>query len=544
MQTFDYVIVGAGAAGCLLAKRLTEDSKATVCLLEAGQSDRHPFIHIPAGFIKIGHDPSYTWDFLTEPGPGIDGRQVITRMGRTLGGSSSINGFNYTRGAASDYDHWAALGNPGWSYAAVLPYFKRTERRLGNGDRAYRGTEGLLPITDCDWRHPLCDAFIEGAATLGLPSHIDYNAASQKGAGYYQRWIQKGRRVSAARAFLKPARRHAQARLEVRTRAQVTKILFEGKRAVGVQYQTAPGTPPETVRAKREVILSAGAANTPKLLQLSGIGPQSVLDELGIPVFHRLEGVGENFHDHFMVRSVVRVKNVETINSTARGIKLLGEMFKWAVGRPSVLAISPSVAFGFASSRPDLKEPDLQLHFSPGSYAAGIAGKLDDFPGMTLGFYQQRPQSVGHVRARSKDPFELPRIQPNYLTDTSDKRTVIDGLRFARAVLHSAPLAKYCEVDDFPPASAQSDDELLACARERGGTAWHFMGTCKMGPAADPLSVVDADLRVHGLEGLRVVDASVMPAMPSGNTGAPTMMIAEKAADLIRGNPPLRPRVK
>jgi len=535
VQKFDYVIVGAGAAGCLLANRLTEDPTVSVCVLEAGRPDNNPYIHIPAGFIKVGHDPAYTWDFLTEPGPGINGRQVTTRMGRTLGGSSSINGFNYTRGAASDYDNWAQLGNSGWSYKEVLPYFKRTEKRVGPHDLKYRGADGLLPVTDCDWRHPLCDAFIEGAAELGLPSHIDYNAESQRGAGYYQRWIYKGRRFSAAKAFLAPARVRAGARLVVQTRAQATRVILDGKRAVGVEYQRAPNSPKQMVVAKREVILSAGAANTPKLLQLSGIGPAAVLAQLGIPLLHPLEGVGENFHDHFMVRSTIRVKDVTTINSTARGSRLVGEILKWAMGKPSVLSISPSVAFAFASSRPETIEPDLQLHFSPGSYAAGIAGRLDTFPGMTLGFYQQRPHSVGYVRARSTNPFDLPLIQPNYLTDQRDQQTAIDGLRLARQLLHSTPLAKYCDVDEFPAATVQTDAELLACARERGGTAWHFMGTCKMGRADDPLAVVDNELRVVGLEGLRVVDASVMPAMPSGNTGAPTMMIAEKAADMIRG---------
>ncbi len=539
MGTYDYVIVGAGAAGCLLASRLSEDPGVSVCLLEAGPRDRNPLIHIPAGFIKVGHDPAYTWDFQTEPGAGIDGRSVTTRMGRTLGGSSSINGFNYTRGAAEDFNAWSALGNAGWSYPEVLPYFKRTEKRLGPHDARYRGSEGLLPITDCDWRHPLCDAFIAGASQMGLPAHVDYNAGSQFGAGYYQRWIYKGRRFSAAKAFLGPAR--GRPNLYVLTGAHVTRVLFEVKRAVGVQYQAAEGGLVQAVRARREVILSAGAANTPKLLQLSGVGSRAVLQDQGIDVVHNLAGVGENFHDHCMVRSVVKVAGVETINSTARGLRLAREIVRWTLGKPSLMAISPSVAFAFAKLSEASTRADLQFHFSPGSYASGIAGKLDDFPGMTLGFYQLRPRSRGYVRLRSANPFDLPLIQPNYLTHPEDQRAVIGGLRLARALLHSDALLPYCLQDDFPPVSATSDDALLASARERGGTAWHFMGTCKMGQADDPEAVVDSELRVMGLEGLRVVDASVMPMMPSGNTGAPTMMIAEKASDLIRGNPPLMP---
>jgi len=536
---FDYVIVGAGAAGCLLAHRLTEDGRVTVAVLESGPPDRHLFLHVPAGFIHVGYHPKLTWGFTSEPTPDTAGRGVKAYMGRTLGGSSSINGFNYTRGLPLDYDGWAARGNAGWSYAEVLPYFKRTERRVGRSDPRYRGADGLLPITDCDWRHPLCDAYIESARDCGLPSHVDYNAASQTGAGYYQRWIVNGWRVSAAKAFLRPAMKRPN--LDVRSDAHVTAVAFEGRRATGVHYLAGREGPKRTVRARREVILSAGAGNTPKLLQLSGVGPAALLAELGVPVVHALPGVGENLRDHYMVRSIVRVQGATTLNSTARGWRLGIEIAKWLTGRPSVLAISPSVAFGFAKSRADAAGNDLQFHFSPGSYASGIAGRLDDFPGMTLGFYQLRPEASGFVRATSTDPFALPRVQPHYLGHEADRRVAVAGLRLARRILHTGALAKFGVRDEFPPPTAESDDELLDCARLRGGTAWHYMGTCAMGPAADPMAVVDAELRVHGLQGLRVVDASVMPTMPSGNTGAPTMMVAEKAADLILGRAPPPP---
>ncbi|MBC7637515.1 MAG: GMC family oxidoreductase N-terminal domain-containing protein, partial [Acetobacteraceae bacterium] len=468
---------------------------------------------------------------------GTAGRRIPIMHGRTLGGSSSINGFNYTRGLPIDYDTWAGQGNAGWSYAEVLPYFKRTERRVGPFDPRYRGGEGLLPITDSDWSHPLCDAFIDGAVAMGIPRNPDYNGEKQAGVGYYQRWIHHGRRVSSARAFLRPAMKRSN--LKVLTNAHAVSVMFEGKRAIGVCYSRGPGCPVQSVRARKEVILCAGAANTPKLLQLSGVGPRALLDQLGVPVVHDLPGVGENCQDHYMVRSSVRVKGVKTLNSTARGFRLLGEIAKWLLGKPSLLAISPSVAYGFWQSRETLPVTDLQFCFSPGSFASGLAGKLNFFPGMTLGFYQLRPHSTGFVRAQSTDPFQDPIIQPNYLSDERDRQVVIDGVRLTRRLLHTPQLQVYCDQDVAPPASAISDSDLLDFARNNGGTAWHLIGTCRMGLPTAADSVVDSELRVIGMQGLRVVDASIMPTMPSGNTGAATMMIAEKAADMILGHPPL-----
>jgi choline dehydrogenase len=536
VDTFDYVIVGAGVAGCVLANRLTADGKTTVCLLEAGPRDRNIYLHIPGGFIKAVSNPRYTWQFDTEPGEGTAGRRINTLQGRTLGGSSSLNGLNYNRGQPADFDEWAQRGNRGWSYEDILPYFKRSERRIGPGDDAYRGRSGELPITDCDWRHPLCDAFVEAAQNVGFPFNPDYNGAAQRGVNYYQRWIYRGWRHSAARAFLSPARRRSN--LEIRVDAQATSVIFKDRKAVGVRYVNKRGGEARQVRATREVILSAGAANTPKLLQISGVGAPALLTEIGVPLVHALPGVGENLRDHYLVRMVSRVSELSTINDAVKGLRLWREVIRWALGRPSVLAISPSVVGAFGNSHDLNAQPDLQFVFTPGSYQKSVSGKLDNFPGATLGAYAMRPQSAGYVRARSADPFANPTIQPNYLADALDRSVTIRGIRLIRRLLAAPPLSRYCTEEVAPGPGAQSDEQLLGFARSEGNTAYHLIGTCRMGPNDRADSVVDDRLRVIGLDGLRVVDASIMPTMPSANTAAAVFMIAEKGADMILGRSP------
>ena len=443
----------------------------------------------------------------------------------------------YNRGQCADFDSWAQRGNRGWSYADVLPYFRRTERRIGLCDTRYHGTEGNLPVTDIDWIHPISEAFIAGAVGLGIPRCTDYNAESQEGVGYFQRAIYKGWRHSAARVFLHPARRRGCA---VRTDARAAKILLDGKRAVGVRYvNERDRKTTHDVFARREVIVSAGTANTAKVLQLSGIGPGPLLQDLGIPVVHELRGVGENFRDHYSIRMVARVKGITTMNELSHGLGLAGQIARWAVGKPSILALSPSIIHWFWKSNDTLDFADLQGVFSPASYKEGFVGLLDDFPGMTCGVWQHRPESVGFVHARSPNPFDDPIIQPNYLADPMDRAVLLAGMRLARKLLLTPELAPYYDHESLPGEQVRSDDELLDFARRYGSTSYHLIGTARMGPASDPTAVVDDQLRVYGLDGLQIVDASIMPTMPSANTYASTMMIAEKASDLIRGQTPL-----
>jgi choline dehydrogenase len=541
MESFDYVIVGAGSAGSVLANRLSEDPNVTVCVLEAGPRDWHPFIHIPAGFMYTLVNPKVNWLYTSEPSEWTGGRRIAAPRGKTLGGSSSINGHIYNRGQRLDFDGWAQRGNRGWGYADVLPYFRRTEQRIATeADDTFRGRDGHLPITDLEWRDPICEAFIEGAVELGIPRNRDYNGTQQAGVSYVQRIIRNGRRISAARGYLHPAMKRPN--LTVRTHAHATEIVLEGKRAVGVRYRKGGrGGKPMEVRARRELILSGGAVNSPQLLQVSGIGPAPLLGSLGIEVKHALAGVGENLRDHYAPRFVARVKGATTINEKSRGLKLANEILKYAVARKGILTLNPTLIYVFWKSDERVDNYDLQLTFTPASYKEGVQSTLDDFPGMTIASWQQRPDSTGYVRSKSADPFEHPTIQPNYLTAESDRQVLLAGMKLARRLLQSRPLSRFYDREEFPGPQAQSDDDLMTAAKQRGTTTFHLMGTCRMAPDTDPTAVVDEQLRVRGLEGLRVVDASIMPTMPSANLNASVLMIAEKAADMIRGKPALEP---
>ena len=532
-DTFDYIVVGGGTAGSIMVNRLSADG-ASVCLLEAGPKDRHPFIHIPAGYIKNIYSPKMTWNFKSKPELATANRSFPLPQGRVLGGSSSINGLNYVRGQSADYDNWAQMGNTGWSYGDVLPYFKRSERRIGPGDDAVRGRNGEMPITDLDLIHPVCEAFIKGAAQMGIPRNPDYNSGDQAGTGYFQRTMHKGYRYSAAKAFLRPARKRPN--VDIRTNAQAAEILFEGTRANGVRYlrDGREGNAVE-VRARREVILCAGALNTPKLLQLSGIGPAEVLGDLGIKVRVDLHGVGNNLRDHYGVRMVSTLKGVKTFNSMAQGLPLGLEVVKWLWGRPSLLSVSPSLTHLFWKSSDALETPDLEYVMTPASFREGTVGLLDNMPGMTVGVWQMRPESHGYVRPVSRNPFDPPEINPNYLSDPRDQQVLLRSIHLGRKLMTTAPLQPWLTGKTNPDQDLQSDDELLDWARREGITVYHMIGTARMGPDGDPGAVVDSQLRVRGLQGLRVADASVMPVMPSGNTNAPVMMVAEKAADMILG---------
>jgi choline dehydrogenase len=522
----DFIVIGAGSAGCAVAARLSEDSATRVLLLEAGGEDRNRWIHIPLGFGKTFADPSVNWCYETEPDPGAGDRRVFWPRGKVLGGSSSINGMVYIRGQAEDFDHWRQLGNTGWSFDDVLPYFRRSEHQVRGAD-GFHGTAGPLCVSDVA-QHPICEAFIASATGLGFPRNDDFNGASQDGVGYHQTTTRNGKRCSTAVGYLRPAMQRAN--LNVVTGALTEKILFEGRRAVGVTFRRRGGLC--TACAAREVILCGGAVNSPQLLMLSGIGPQEHVGGFGIPVVHHLRGVGQSLQDHYSAAIKLRCKLPITVNdvmlSNARKLKAGLEYYMFHRGPLSMIS-SPAALF--ARTRPELASPDVKCSISPFSAERPQDG-LHRFSGFTMIAYQLRPESRGEIKLKSPDPFDAPAVHPNYLAAETDRRTIVAGLKLCRQILATPHMQSFIEAEFQPGSAVESDEELLDYARRRGGTVYHPTSTCKMG--SDPMAVVDAELRVHGIEGLRVADASIMPTVVSGNTNAAAIMIGEKAADMVR----------
>ena len=552
-EAWDYVIVGAGAAGCVLANRLTASGRHRVLLLEAGGTDNKLWIKVPAGFTRTIFDNSVGWGYANAPAPHTGNRAIPCPRGRVLGGSSSINGHLYVRGQAADYTDWVALGAVGWGWDAVLPYFRRAESRA-NGDPATRGHDGPLQVTDPRMQHLLCAAFIGALHTLGEPLNPDYNSGDQRGAGYYQYLMRNGRRWSAADAYLRPAL--ARPNLTLRTGAHATRIVFEGRRAAGIEYRHQGQL--RVACAAAEVILAGGSINSPQLLQLSGVGDPAVLQAAGVALTHALAGVGENLVDHYAARVAARACGTGSLNERTHLPRVALEVLKYLFARRGVLSSAVAHAYGFinvagggaggvgpalriaaaSSTTPSVSElalrPDVQLLFAPASFERGKMGQaaMERLPGLTCGVQQLRPHSRGHVRIASNDPFAAPEIQPNYLADERDVEALLGGIKYVRRLFGAAPLSTYIESETWPGTDATNDQELIDFARNTGSTVYHPVGTCRMGTGSDA-PVDPATLRVKGLDALRVIDASVMPSMISGNTYATTIMIAEKGAELV-----------
>ncbi len=523
---FDYVIVGAGSAGCVLANRLSADGRNSVLLLEAGPKDTNLWIHVPLGYGKLFKEKTVNWMYQTEPEPGLDGRTVFQPRGKVLGGSSSINGLLYVRGQHEDYDRWRQRGNAGWGYDDVLPYFRKAENQQRGADK-YHGAGGPLPVSD--WRHadPLSEAFVVAAAQTGIPTNPDFNGASQEGAGFFQTTTQRGRRASTAYSYLRPAKNRSN--LEVETSALAQRILFDGRRARAVEYRQ--GGALRTARARKEILVSSGAYNSPQLLQLSGVGPAELLKQHGIDIVLDAPGVGNDLQDHLQVRLVTRCSQPVTLNDILNHpVRRVMAGARYAAFRKGPLTIAAGTSGAFFKTNPRLATPDIQIHFLPFS-TDRMGEKLHSFSAFSASVCQLRPESRGSLRIKSADPAVPPEIRINYLATETDRTAFIEGFKILRQILAAPALKPYAVDEILPGSKVTSDEDILAFCRQTGSTVYHPTSTCRMGN--DPLAVVDQRLRVRGIEGLRVVDASVMPDLMSGNTNAPTIMIAEKASDMI-----------
>lgn len=530
-EKFDYIVVGAGSAGCVLANRLTENGKYSVLVLEAGGQDSHPWVKMPTGIGKMLTDSRFVWPYRTEKERELNDQEVYWPRGRMVGGSSSINGMIFVRGGAHRYDEWRDGNNPGWGFDDLLPYFKRIEDRK-SGDPAWRGTNGPLTVSDGGYRDPLSRAFIDACVEAGTFETQDYNGAQFEGAGWLQYSIQNGRRWSAANAYLRPAQ--GRSNLELRTEAHAMRVLIEGRRATGIAYHTNHVV--QEVHANREVILAAGPIISPKLLELSGVGNSEVLAKFGIATVHHLPGVGENLQDHLQNRMTYEVDQKITINdilnSPLRGA-LAG--LRYLAKRDGILSIPSAAAHAIMRSDGAVSYPDLKFQLSLFSgkdrYSRDKKIGVDQFPGVSLGVFQLYPESRGSVHIRSGNPEEMPEIKANYMTHPKDQALVLRGMRMIRGIAQQPAFARHIVREVRPGPETQTDDEILTYVRDSGQTSWHPISSCRMG--RDGRDVVDYELRVHGMAGLRVVDSSIMPNMPTSNTNAPSIMIGEKGADLI-----------